>query len=401
MVGTSLLVVVVLLAGLGLWWVLRPDAYVVTTDRQSSPRARPVEAARALSGLVLAVDERDSAAASALGDPTSAALLGDVVANARKLQVADFDLRYVDEVGAVRADGTWQGAVEVAWRFQGYDDEVVREEVLVGFAPVADRVAITSLGGGDRRTPLWFTGPLEVRRSPTSLVLVDGTAAEADLISARAVAAVPIVRRVLPAWDGPLVIEVPESGAELDALLAAKPGSYTNIAAVTATVDGSVTAGAPVHVFLNPLVYDPLEPVGAQVVISHEATHVATDAPLHTLPVWLLEGFADYVALRDVDLPLSTTAGQIIAQVRRDGPPDALPGPAEFEQTSGGLGAAYEAAWVASTTLADRAGERALVRTYQQVSEGADLAAALEANAALTVDQLTRAWRTRLSGLAG
>ena len=39
------------------------------------------------------------------------------------------------------------------------------------------------------------------------------------------------------------------------------------------------------------------------------------------MPLWLLEGFADYVALRDVDLPIATTAGQIIEQVRRDGPP--------------------------------------------------------------------------------
>ena len=70
-----------------------------------------------------------------------------------------------------------------------------------------------------------------------------------------------------------------------------------------------------------------------QVVISHEATHLATDAPLTSgVPLWLLEGFADYVALHDVDLPITTTAGQIIQQVRTDGAPDHLPGPAEFDQ---------------------------------------------------------------------
>ena len=37
--------------------------------------------------------------------------------------------------------------------------------------------------------------------------------------------------------------------------------------------------------------------------MSHEATHVATDASTSAVPLWLLEGFADYVALRDVDLP--------------------------------------------------------------------------------------------------
>ena len=37
--------------------------------------------------------------------------------------------------------------------------------------------------------------------------------------------------------------------------------------------------------------------------MSHEAVHVATEAARSTMPLWLLEGFADYVALRDVDLP--------------------------------------------------------------------------------------------------
>ena len=48
-------------------------------------------------------------------------------------------------------------------------------------------------------------------------------------------------------------------------------------------------------------------------------------APESGAEAWLLEGFADYVALRDVDLPLSRTAGQIIAQVRNDGVPAQLP----------------------------------------------------------------------------
>ena len=31
--------------------------------------------------------------------------------------------------------------------------------------------------------------------------------------------------------------------------------------------------------------------------MSHEATHVATDATFASMPTWLLEGFADFVAL--------------------------------------------------------------------------------------------------------
>ena len=115
--------------------------------------------------------------------------------------------------------------------------------------------------------------------------------------------------------------------------------------------------------------------------MSHEATHVATGAPLTSgVPLWLLEGFADYVALHDVDLPITTTAGQIIAAgPRATAPPDQLPGPARVRPDATHLGAAYESAWVACLVLADAGGQDALVRLYEQVSRGQDLAGQLRA----------------------
>jgi hypothetical protein len=211
---------------------------------------------------------------------------------------------------------------------------------------------------------------------------------------------VPVVLRVLPDWRPRLVVEVPASAAALDRTLAAEPGRYANIAAVTTTVDGSVTPEAPAHVFVNPDVFDRLEPQGAQVVMSHEAVHVATRAATSDVPLWLLEGFADYVALRDVDLPLTTTAGQIIEQVRRDGPPAHLPGGAEFDTSTTELGAAYESAWLACRLMVRLGGERALVRLYRLVDAGRGLPSALRATFGLTLGGLTRAWRRSLTDLA-
>jgi hypothetical protein len=116
--------------------------------------------------------------------------------------------------------------------------------------------------------------------------------------------------------------------------------------------------------------------------------------------MWLLEGFADYVALHDVDLPIGTTAGQIIQQVRRDGAPDHLPGQPEFDQTANHLGAAYESAWLACLVLADAGGQQALVRLYERVSAGAALAGPLRSLFGLTEEQLTQRWRERLQELA-
>jgi hypothetical protein len=209
------------------------------------------------------------------------------------------------------------------------------------------------------------------------------------------------VRAVLPQWRSGLVVEVPRSSEELEAALAASPGEYSGIAAVTAASDGSAVADSPIHVFVNPAVFGRLGGTGAQVVMSHEAVHVATKAPNSSLPQWLLEGFADYVALRDVPLPFSTTAAQVIKQVRRDGAPRALPGPAEFGSTDTHLGAAYEAAWLACVVLADRGGEQALVGLYAAADEGADLDAALRARFGWSERDLVDAWRQRLTELAG
>jgi hypothetical protein len=309
-------------------------------------------------------------------------------------------LRYVDELVGVAEDGTWQAAVDTAWGFAGFDSAPALAEVRFGFRVEDDRALITSIGGGDRRSPLWMTTPLEVRRDAGRLVLVGEGARAADRFAALADRAVPAVRAVLPNWKPRLVVEVPPTVAALHAALDSKPGEYDSIAAVTSTADGSLAPDAPVHVFVNPRVFGDLKPRGAQVVMSHEAVHVATDAATSTMPLWLLEGFADYVALRDLSLPLSVTAGQIIAQVRQDGPPEHLPGPAEFDTATSHLGASYESAWLACRLLADGGGQNALVAFYRAVDEGTEVDDALRAEFGFGERQLTDRWQGLLEGLA-
>ncbi len=319
------------------------------------------------------------------------------------------ELRYVDEAGGVSADGRWAAAVAMTWRFAGDSgSDPGRSEVTVDFAP----------GDGEGwRSPAWARadsraaagvalgtggGPPRARRARSSpRGAARPAAAEAGRYLRLSETAVRVVHRVLPSWRSRLVVEVPTSGAGVDRAIDAEPGHTGGIAAVTAPVDGSTTGDAPVHVFVNPDVFDMLRPTGAQVVLSHEAVHVATDAARSSVPTWLLEGFADYVALRDVDLPVSTSAGQIIRQVRRDGVPDALPGPAEFDTGTTHLGATYESAWLACVLLADRGGERALVGLYDDVDSGLALDAALRRHFGLTERSLTSLWQRRLEALAG
>lgn len=390
--------------GLVAWVLLDDRTYVAPTPHDSVVSAQPAQASGVLSDFERAVAARDTAAAESLaapGDDRSRELLGTLVHNARELRVDDFTLRYVDEVGAVSASGAWDGAVDVTWKFAGFDRAPARSEVGFHFRTVDGKVYLDSVGGGGRRLPVWLSGDVEVRRTPGTLVIVDGPAASAARYARLARAAVPVVHEVLPSWRTGLVVEVPRSVARLDDALDSESGTYSGIAAVTTTADGSLAPDAPVHVFVNPVIFDQLRPTGSQVVMSHEAVHVATDAATNnTMPLWLLEGFADYVALLDIDLPVSTTAGQIIHRVRQDGPPAALPGSAEFDTTTTHLGATYESAWLACRLLADRGGQAALVRLYMEVRDGVPIGSALQKEFGLTQGELTRLWRNLLTDLA-
>jgi len=304
-----------------------------------------------------------------------------------------------DALGGVDAEGRWSATVETRWRFAGFDRSASVGDVEFVLEAGAEGTAIAGIGGPAGLSPVWLTGPVRVERGPDALVVA---ATDAARYGRLARSAVPVVRRVLPQWRSGLVVEVPGSAAALDAALGAEPGQYAAIAAVTSGVGDGLDPGVPVHVLVNPDVFGDLDGQGARVVMSHEATHVATGAATEpdVVPAWLTEGYADYVALRDVDLPLSVTAAQVEQRVRRAGPPVTLPGDARFDTRTTHLGAAYEAAWVACRLLADRAGEPALTRFYTGLRPGDDVEAEFRRTFGLSVPAFTREWRRALTDLA-
>ncbi|MFE6647307.1 hypothetical protein ACFVJS_12145 [Nocardioides sp. NPDC057772] len=387
LIGAAL-VLVMLLAGFVGWRLTGGGEYVAPTPTTAPVvRADTAGARASLDQLVTGV--RDGAKPD--GDDASSV----AVRNAHAIGLEDVTARYLAEAGNVEQDGSWTADVEMSWRTPG--DPALTEELRVGFDAEGAITGFSAPQG--TRMPLWLSGPVQVRRSGSSLVIAQASAEVADRYAELAATAVTQVRKVI-AWDDPrLVLEVPATG--LDAALGAPQGTYTAVAAVTATVDGSTKAGAPLHVWVNPGVIGDLDAPGAQVVITHEATHAATDAATNTRrPMWLIEGFADYVALRDTKLPLSKTAGQILAQVRENGAPDHLPGKAEFNTRSEHFGAEYEAAWLACEVLAEAGGEQALVDLYDETGRGIPLEKSLQASFGFGVDELTARWRTHLSDSA-
>ena len=191
MAGLSQCVLVA--AGLLLWTVVDDDTYVAPTPTAAPrPEVDPAGATATLAAFEDAVRAGDAEAARALApadDEAAGDLLAAHVDNAERLRVDDFTLRYVDDQGAPAAGGAWTAAVDATWRFGGFDPTASSAEVRARLVEEGDRVALAGFGGSGGTEPVWLSGPVEVRRTPQTLVLVDGSAADADRYAARAEAA--------------------------------------------------------------------------------------------------------------------------------------------------------------------------------------------------------------------
>jgi len=339
------------------------------------------------------------------GDAAATRQLITLRANVRALRITGLSMRYVEESApaddqpALGSDD-WVADVAVTWRLRGFDAHDSTMEVPLVLRLTGDRARfVSSRYDAGQPAPLWLLDRVGVRRTPRSLVMA-AVGQSTARFSRLADQAVLDVRKVLTRWRGRLVVEIPADQGQVTQVLGQSAGDYAEIAAVTTTVDRSTSSAAPVHVFVNPRVFDPLGPRGSQIVLSHEATHVATDAALSDMPTWLLEGFADYVALDHVDLPVSVTASQILAQVRRSGAPAHLPGAREFSGQNKQLGASYEAAWLACRLLGETYGERRLIAFYRASARASSTTAAFRDVLGTDQGAFTRAWRAELRRLS-
>ena len=411
----------VVAAAVASWVLSRPETAVLPLPGDAaSPPTREDAAARLLTRLTEALEtgtRDDVVALAAPGDRDAARELTTLRGNVQRLGVGDLEMRYVDENAGRTVAGVapalekraWVGDVSLTWRLDGFDGGESRMEVTMTFAGTDDGAAfVTARGDYGRPAPLWMLEELAVRSSGQALVMM-ATGSEEPGPGGRGVVAyhaladraVADVRKVFPRWHQPLVVEVPSTQDELSRALGSEDTAYGSIAAVTTPVDGSSESGSPIHIFVNPMVFGPLGQQGAQIVMSHEAAHVATQAAASAMPTWLLEGFADYVALAHVDLPVEVTASQIIGQVQDRGAPPELPGPTDFETENSTLGASYESAWLACRLLAEQYGERKLVAFYDRADQDGSTKAAFREVLGTNESAFTSSWRDYLESLAG
>ncbi|MFI6683637.1 hypothetical protein [Streptomyces sp. NPDC050485] len=305
--------------------------------------------------------------------------------------------------GVDRQSGTVTARVDLRYRVEGYDT-----------APVtaARTLTLDERGGrwyvaGDQPAKgaaqlLWQQGRVTAVRGKRSLVLGVGQgAARLHEIADTADAAVPEVSAAWPGrWAGRVVVLVPASLDGMAALLGAPAASYRGIAAVTTGEAGGAAAAPADRVIVNPEAYAVLGDVGRRVVLTHETTHVATRA--HTspaTPMWLSEGYADWVGYRDTGRTAPQAAPELQQAVRAGDLPADLPTDADFGFDGGAdrLARAYEGGWLACRLIAAHWGEATLARFYAKVGDQPHREGAVEKAMAeelgLSPREFTTMWR--------
>ncbi|HET7531229.1 MAG TPA: hypothetical protein VFJ98_09750 [Mycobacteriales bacterium] len=299
------------------------------------------------------------------------------------------------------------------YQLRGFDKEPTNLPQYPTFVRRAGRWYLTSLTdfaqeGMTSSRELWDYGPVAVVRRPRVLVLGHPSASSTmQVLAGEAEADIPRVTAVWGShWSQRIVLLVPSTQREL-ARVVDDFGDLDHIAAV-ATAEVQTHSGHPDpvgdRVGINPDNWPKLSPLGRQIVLAHEFTHVATRAVTGgAMPTWLAEGFADYVGYLDSGVPTAFAAQELATDVRAGHVPRRLPPDEQFDGASKRLAQAYEAAWMACRLIASRYGQGALVRLYRAVGTSTDNSkvAVDEAMARvlhISTTRFVREWRDFLRG---
>ncbi|MFD8211905.1 hypothetical protein ACFV2S_36620 [Streptomyces sp. NPDC059695] len=315
--------------------------------------------------------DRDEPGYLAALDPALAPAARTEFGRLAKIPLGGWSYRVTDVDGA--GEGRATARAELDYRLRGYDSGPATTERVLDLVERDGRWYVT----GDRAAEgapqqLWQQGEVTTVTGARSLVLGVGQSRDRlREIAAAADRAVPAVGNAWNGdWAGRVVVLVPASIDAMGRLLGGPADSYRGIAAVTTGRAGGGPAAPADRVIVNPDAYAVLGAFGRQVVLTHETTHVATRVQTtKATPVWLSEGFADWVAYRGT----GRTAGQAAPELRRavlaGDLPAELPDDAAF--AFGGdaesLARAYEGGWLACELIADRWGEEKLTAFYRAV----------------------------------
>ncbi|MET9442583.1 hypothetical protein [Streptomyces sp. NPDC006610] len=312
------------------------------------------------------------------------------------------------EVTAVRRTGaTATAEADLRYRLDGYDPAPVTAGRTLRLARDAGGrwTVVSDRPRGGSAEQLWDQGTVSVVRGAHGIVLgVGQSRAELRAYAGLGDRAVPAVSEAWGTrWSGLVVVLVPGSLDDMAALLGSPAAHYRGIAAVTTGETGGSGRSPADRIIVNPDAYGVLGPVGRQVVLTHETVHVATRAHTNAAtPLWLSEGYADWIGYRDSGRAPAEAAPELARAVAEGDLPDALPADADFRFTghSTALARAYEGGFTACGLIARRWGEERLGAFYRAVGAHGERRGAVEGAMAqvlgTTPERFTALWREHL-----
>ncbi|WP_249124643.1 basic secretory family protein [Saccharopolyspora erythraea] len=311
-------------------------------------------------------------------------------------------------VPPVPGDEVWAPRVSLEYALQAVDTVPTRRTMGYLFVRRGDSWYLTSDDALETRGRPTWRGPWDFascRTTTTAGGLVVGHDDNRELVERVAGMLDESADRVSRVWgtDWPrrVAVLLPSTSDELRALVG--PEFAVDGIAAVAVADGVDTAARRVEgprIVLNPITAAGLSDTALGVVLRHEITHVAARADtVDGAPMWMLEGFADYVGYRDSGIAPAQVAPELVRQVRGEGPPAGLPSDRDFHLAGRRLDLAYQQAWSVVGYLAGRVGEQRLVLLYRRVAgssspEAVDLA--LREVAGMSTGQLLDGWREHL-----
>ena len=302
----------------------------------------------------------------------------------------------------------WVQEVSISWAYAG-EARVAQASVWLTFVTEPSSVAAgppTRLAGDtdgpvqSSPRPLWLQQPVRLYRSGSVLVVTDSVAAARWVAESRR-AQRAVAQRVGAAGrdsGGVLVVEVPQSQALFERTLGVPPGSYAAVAAAAWPMGPDATR-APIHVVVNPETAGRLTELGRDVLMTHEAVHVAVRSPGSSTPTWLVEGYADQIAYDASPAGSAPALRSVKQSIREHGVPAHWPTEQDFAPDAGNLDLTYDLAWTAARSIAAGYGADALNRFYAAASTGKSVEEAAK-TIGTTESALRKRWVASLERLA-
>ncbi|MGQ0838618.1 basic secretory protein-like protein [Actinokineospora sp.] len=317
-----------------------------------------------------------------------------------------------DPAADLTAAELWAPGVELRYALRGIDRTPTTRAMGYLFVRRGEQWFLrsdTALGDLGRRTwrGPWDFGPCQVTTTAHGLVLAHpGSQPMVDRLVRELDSSVRSVTQVWGAeWPQRVALFLPDSPTEMRAMVGPDfPVESVVAVAIADRVDTAAGTATGQRVVLSPMGSRALSVASLRVVLRHEITHVAARvATVDGSPMWLLEGFADYVGYRDSGIGLAQGAPDLARMVRESGPPGALPEDRSFRGKDRELDLAYQQAWSIARFLAERFGEAKLVETYRALAGAGPVSAGetddlLRRSVGLDRAGVLREWQAHLRG---